>query len=165
MTPNKRRNSRRGGRPPAYVVDPATGKPIVGLSYNKSNDQFYVTGSRPRKHLGNDLALARYRLAQWQAEHEGALVWRASLQSARTGQRRGFASLAALYAFLEKEMAVVGESEQRSLPSLGQSPGCQRCSIVSNGRWAGTAHIHIIRGLERDQGSRVGHGDHVPRAT
>ena len=46
-----------------------------------------------------------YLLRLWQAEHEGALVWRASLESVHTGERRGFASLAALYAFLQQEMA------------------------------------------------------------
>ena len=46
-----------------------------------------------------------YLLRLWQTEHEGALVWRASLESARTGERRGFASLAELYAFLEEETA------------------------------------------------------------
>ena len=46
-----------------------------------------------------------YLLRLWQTEHEGALVWRASLESAHTGERRGFASLAELYAFLEEETA------------------------------------------------------------
>jgi hypothetical protein len=55
-----------------------------------------------------------YLLRLWQADHRGALVWRASLESAHTGKRRGFASLAELYAFLEKEIAVAGERKQRS---------------------------------------------------
>ena len=46
-----------------------------------------------------------YLLRLWQAEHEGTLVWRASLESAHTGERRGFASLAELYAFLQQETA------------------------------------------------------------
>jgi hypothetical protein len=46
-----------------------------------------------------------YLLRLWQTEREGALVWRASLESAHTGERRGFASLAELYAFLERETA------------------------------------------------------------
>ena len=50
-----------------------------------------------------------YLLRLWQAEREGALVWRASLESAHTGERRGFASLAALYAFLQQETVAVNE--------------------------------------------------------
>jgi len=58
-----------------------------------------------------------FLLRLWQAEHEGALMWHASLESAQTGERRGFASLAALYAFLEQETAVV------SLPTLASCGG------------------------------------------
>ena len=44
-----------------------------------------------------------YLLRLWQTEQEGALVWRASLESSSTGERQGFAYLADLYAFLERE--------------------------------------------------------------
>ena len=44
-----------------------------------------------------------YMLRLWQAEQDGAWVWRASLENAHTGERRGFASLAELYAFLEQK--------------------------------------------------------------
>jgi hypothetical protein len=51
----------------------------------------------------------RYRvflLRLWQAEGEdGRRVWRAALEDARTGERRGFAELAQLCAFLEAIMA------------------------------------------------------------
>ena len=46
-----------------------------------------------------------YLLRLWQTQHKGALVWRASLESANTGERWGFASLAELYTFLEEESA------------------------------------------------------------
>ena len=46
-----------------------------------------------------------YLLRLWQTGHKGALVWRASLESAHTGERWGFANLAELYAFLEEETA------------------------------------------------------------
>ena len=52
-----------------------------------------------------------YLLRLWQTEIEGALVWRASLESAHTGERRGFASLAELHAFLEQETAPVDRDE------------------------------------------------------
>jgi hypothetical protein len=60
-----------------------------------------------------------YLLRLWQAEQEGAVVWRASLESAsdrfgRPGERRGFASLAELYAFLEQETVAVNEGKPRS---------------------------------------------------
>lgn len=46
-----------------------------------------------------------YLLRLWQVIVDGQPVWRASLESAQTGQHRGFASLAQLTAFLEAEMA------------------------------------------------------------
>jgi hypothetical protein len=60
-----------------------------------------------------------YLLRLWQAEREGVLVWRASLQSAHAdkdhpmGERRGFASLTELYAFLEQETASSNEGIPR----------------------------------------------------
>jgi hypothetical protein len=58
-----------------------------------------------------------YLLRLWQAEQGGALVWRASLEDAHTGERRGFATLAELYAFLEQATAAVSEWEPRSTKS------------------------------------------------
>jgi hypothetical protein len=64
-----------------------------------------------------------YLLRLWQTQHAGALVWRASLQSAsnsdarigigRPGERRGFASLAELFDFLEQETAPADEGDPR----------------------------------------------------
>jgi uncharacterized protein (TIGR02246 family) len=52
-----------------------------------------------------------YLLRLWQTEHDRALVWRASLESAsgsgRPGKRRGFASLDELFEFLERETAQI----------------------------------------------------------
>jgi hypothetical protein len=46
-----------------------------------------------------------YLLRLWQAEGEdGRPVWRAALEDARTGERRGFADLARLFAFLEEQV-------------------------------------------------------------
>jgi hypothetical protein len=42
-------------------------------------------------------------LRLWQVSHEGELTWRASLESPHTGERRGFASLEALFAFLKEQ--------------------------------------------------------------
>jgi hypothetical protein len=42
-----------------------------------------------------------YLLRLWQAEEGENAPWRASLESPQTGERRGFAGLAELFAFLE----------------------------------------------------------------
>jgi hypothetical protein len=52
-----------------------------------------------------------YLLRLWQIRSEGELVWRASLESPHTGERRGFANLADLFAFLEKETCHVARSQ------------------------------------------------------
>ena len=39
--------NRRKGRPPKFVLNP-NGRPIVGLSYSKSNKSYYATYSKPR---------------------------------------------------------------------------------------------------------------------
>lgn len=46
-----------------------------------------------------------YLLRLWQTQSDGELVWRASLEDSHTGKRRGFASLADLFAYLEQETA------------------------------------------------------------
>ena len=43
-----------------------------------------------------------YLLRLWQADEGENAPWRASLQSPQSGERRGFADLAELFAFLEK---------------------------------------------------------------
>jgi hypothetical protein len=44
-----------------------------------------------------------YLLRLWQAGSDEELTWRASLESPRTGERLGFASLDALVKFLEEQ--------------------------------------------------------------
>ena len=48
-----------------------------------------------------------YLLRLWQVLSKDGLVWRASLERASTGERRGFACLADLVAFLEQETAPI----------------------------------------------------------
>jgi hypothetical protein len=43
-----------------------------------------------------------YLLRLWQVKGKKGLVWRASLESARAGERRGFASLGELVDFLRE---------------------------------------------------------------
>ena len=47
-----------------------------------------------------------YLLLCWQSQQNGEIVWRASLEEARTGTRYGFANLEALYEFLKVELGV-----------------------------------------------------------
>ena len=45
-----------------------------------------------------------YLLRLWQAESQGELVWRASLESPGTGERQGFAGLKDLFDYLEAQI-------------------------------------------------------------
>lgn len=46
-----------------------------------------------------------YLLRLWQTQSDGELAWRASLEDSHTGKLTGFASLADLFAYLERETA------------------------------------------------------------
>jgi len=46
-----------------------------------------------------------YLLRLWQIESQGQLMWRVSLEEARTGERHGFPDLEALIAYLREETA------------------------------------------------------------
>jgi hypothetical protein len=46
-----------------------------------------------------------YLLRLWQIRSGGELIWRASLESPHTGERKGFAGLADLFTFLEGEIS------------------------------------------------------------
>lgn len=45
-----------------------------------------------------------YLLRLWQAHSGERLVWRASLEDVRTGERRGFGGLSRMLAFLEDQL-------------------------------------------------------------
>ena len=51
-----------------------------------------------------------FLLRLWQAESKGDLVWWASLESSRTEERWGFASLDELFAFLRQQTAGASDS-------------------------------------------------------
>ena len=69
-----------------------------------------------------------YLLRLWQVRSKDGRVWRASLEHASTGERRGFACLAALVAFLEQETARVDEERPIS-PSAGcGDEGLDKCA-------------------------------------
>ena len=59
-----------------------------------------------------------YLLRLWQIESQGQLVWRASLEQARTGERRGFPDLAGLIAYLREETAVATDEGVGGRPTV-----------------------------------------------
>ncbi len=62
-----------------------------------------------------------YLLRLWQIRSGGELVWRASLESPHTGERWGFANLADLFTFLEKEVSHVARGQ--TAPNAGEKGG------------------------------------------
>jgi hypothetical protein len=62
----------------------------------RAREQYLAMSEKPRRYLS-------YLLRLWQASSGGELVWRASLEDPHSGERRGFACLAELVAFLEEE--------------------------------------------------------------
>ena len=57
----------------------------------------------------------------WQPGHDGAPVWRASVDNPHTAERHYFADLAALFAFLEEETAAYASPVE---PLDRNSPNC-----------------------------------------
>ncbi len=70
------------------------------------------------KTMATDEATYRsYLLRLWQVEQNGNFTWRCSLEEARTGQRRNFASLQALLDFLlaETNEQLIATKEEKTL--------------------------------------------------
>jgi hypothetical protein len=63
-----------------------------------------------------------YLLRLWPVQSEGTTIWRASLESPHTGERRGFASLADLFAFLEQE---IGRGPCSNGPNSSDTPAME----------------------------------------
>jgi quercetin dioxygenase-like cupin family protein len=63
-----------------------------------------------------------YLLRLWRSSSHGNPVWRASLESAQTGERRGFADLASLFTFLKEQTE---DDSSHDTPKGGAArPGC-----------------------------------------
>jgi hypothetical protein len=62
-----------------------------------------------------------YLLRLWQVGSRSEAVWRASLQSPHTGERRGFPSLEALFAFLRQQTGVGPDSNEMVEDIEGES--------------------------------------------
>ncbi len=54
-----------------------------------------------------------YLLRLWRTSSQSNAVWRASLESAQSGERRGFADLESLLAFLEAQTDADGRADDR----------------------------------------------------
>jgi hypothetical protein len=63
-----------------------------------------------------------YLLRLWEVENEGQPVWRASLQETHSGERRGFADLAALGAFLAAQTGGSPVADTPPEPSQPEVP-------------------------------------------
>ena len=62
-----------------------------------------------------------YLLRLWQVDEAENAPWRASLESPQTSERRGFASLADLFTFLENEVCQVAQGQ--TAPNMGEKGG------------------------------------------
>ena len=74
-----------------------------------------MSGERP--------AYRSYLLRLWRAHSGERFVWRASLEDPHTGERRGFAGLEQMLAFLENHPAT-GAAASEDLPRAGAETGC-----------------------------------------
>ena len=63
-----------------------------------------------------------YMLRLWRVNDDGKPVWRASLESPHTGERVGFGSLEALFAFLEEKTRELAQREE-SAKDVGENRG------------------------------------------
>jgi hypothetical protein len=65
-----------------------------------------------------------YLVRFWQTRRTGEPVWRASVESPHTGERRGFASTTDLFTFLEEEIR--GVAGNQLPPDAGEKKGGNR---------------------------------------
>lgn len=61
--------------------------------------------------MKHDPRYVSYLLRVWATEDEEETIWRASLESPRTGARFGFATLEELFAFIAAQTATEEEAE------------------------------------------------------
>ena len=83
----------------------------------------------PSRRKGRGAATAKgqpgylaYQLRLWQARDGGAIVWRASLKSAQTCERKSFASLDALFDFLLHQTGASSGSDRGTSLNTDDSP-------------------------------------------
>ena len=59
-----------------------------------------------------------YMLRLWQVSSDGEPIWRASLESSHSGERRGFANLELLFAFLGEKTGELAQREEQRCPTF-----------------------------------------------
>ncbi len=64
-----------------------------------------------------------YLLRLWRTGGQAGGAWRASIEDPHTGERRGFASLEALFAFLREQVGMPSVSDRNGGIDLRQNPG------------------------------------------
>jgi hypothetical protein len=62
---------------------------------------------------GKPVKYRSFLLRLWQTMSGGRLVWRASLEEARSGQRQGFADLQGLFEFLRRQTGSTASEQWR----------------------------------------------------
>jgi hypothetical protein len=62
--------------------------------------------------IKKQISYVAYLLRLWRVKEEGKTTWRASLQSPQTRERRGFASLDALFDFLQQQTETALDAEE-----------------------------------------------------
>ena len=67
----------------------------------------------PKKYLA-------YLLRLWQAQQNGNVIWRASLEDTRTSEKRGFASLEVLMDFLKEQ--IKGDEKDNPVKPTSERP-------------------------------------------
>ncbi len=75
---------RKRGRRANYVVD-RNNHPVVGLSLDKANGQYYSTHQRPKKYFGAELDQAIVRFKVWQAKQKGKTLIPVAVESPGPG--------------------------------------------------------------------------------
>ncbi len=71
------------------------------------------------KHDGLHLA---YLIRLWQVHCEGQIVWRASLEDAHSGEKKGFGNPAGLFAFLQEKLGLKPDwPENNDLPASNKA--------------------------------------------
>ena len=82
-----------------------------------------------------------YLLRLWQTKSGGEFVWRASLESPRSGERTGFHHLEDLFAFLRQQTGVESDPNGDKGEIARQSDGNQRGQQALSGMRDGTGLI------------------------
>ena len=59
--------------------------------------------------MNKDSPYLAYMLRLWQVNYQGSPMWRALLESPHTGERKGFADIKQLLAFLQEKTAPAAE--------------------------------------------------------